>query len=88
MGQLTPGAKYIYERNGGTVYAREAGSDPSTRKVVGYDHRTTDGRPLIDSMMENKLWGEIRRAAETNPALQQALDRVILLYRLSKDDPE
>ena len=88
MGQLTPGAQYIYERNGGTVYAREAGSDPSTRKVVGYDHRTKDGRPLHEHIMEDKLWGEIRRAAETNPALQQALDRVILLYRLSKDNPE
>lgn len=88
MGQLTPGAQYIYERNGDTVYARESGSDPSTRQVVGYDSRTSDGRPLQDHMMESKLWGEIRRAAETNPALQQALDRAILIYRLSKDNPE
>ena len=39
-------------------------------------------------MMEDKLWGEIRRAAPTNPALQKALDRAIMIYRLSKDNPE
>jgi hypothetical protein len=87
MGKLTPGAQYIYERNGDTIYRRESGSDPSTREVVGYDARTGDGRPLIEHIKEDKLWGEIRRAAETNPALQQALDRAILLYRLSKDNP-
>jgi hypothetical protein len=87
MGKLTPGAKYIYERNGDTIYARESGSDPSSRKIVGYDSRTSDGRPLIEHIQEDKLWGEIRRAAETNPALQQVLDRAILIYRLSKDNP-
>jgi hypothetical protein len=37
--------------------------------------------------MENKLWGEIHREAKTNPALQKALDRAIMIYRLSKDKP-
>jgi hypothetical protein len=37
--------------------------------------------------MDSKLWGEIRREARTNPALQKALDRVIMIYRLSKDNP-
>jgi hypothetical protein len=89
MGSLKPGATYIYERNGGTVYAREAGADPSTRKEIGYnfDSRTDDGRPLHDHIMDSKLWGEIRREAKTNPALQKALDRVIMIYRLSKDKP-
>lgn len=102
MGSLKPGATYIYERNGGTVYARELGADPSTRQVVGYesgveydpisghkidyDSRTNDGRPLRDHMMENKMWGEIRRAAPTNPTLQDAMDRVIMIYQLSKTD--
>lgn len=82
MGTLVPGATYIYERNGDTVFRREAGS--VEREVVGYDHRTNDGRPLIDHMREDKLWGEIRRAAPSNPALQDALDRVIMIYNLSK----
>lgn len=95
MGSLKPGATYIYERNGDTVYARETGADPSTRIVVGYDYksdeskrfdaRTSDGRPMHEHIMESKLWGEIRREAETNPTLQKALDRAIMIYKLSKD---
>jgi hypothetical protein len=104
MGALKPGTTYIYERADGVVYARESGSDPSTRQVIGYesgkeydpitghkinyDKRTSDGRPLHDHMMEDKMWGEIRRMAPTNPALQKALDRAIMIYRLSKDNPQ
>jgi hypothetical protein len=90
MGTLKPGATYIYERNGDEIYAREAGS--LDRTLIGYNHnhdkRTLDGRPLIDHIREDKMWGEIRRAALTNPALQKALDRAIMIYRLSKDNPE
>ena len=87
MGSLKPGATYIYERNGGTVYARESGADPSTRKEIGwdYDPRTNDGRPLFEHIQESKLWGEIHREAKTNVTLQKALDRVIMIYKLSKD---
>jgi hypothetical protein len=35
-------------------------------------------------MMEDKLWGNIRRAARTNPTLQDALDQAIMLYHLTK----
>jgi hypothetical protein len=89
MGTLTPGATYVYERNGEEIYAREAGS--TERKLIGYqyenkvDPRTHDGRPLYEHIKEDKLWGEIRRAARTNEALQSALDRAILVYHLSKD---
>jgi hypothetical protein len=51
------------------------------------DPRTNDGRPLHDHMMESKMWGDIRRMAPTNPTLQKALDRVIMIYKLSKDKP-
>jgi hypothetical protein len=91
MGTLTPGATYIYERNGEEIYARESGK--TERTLVGYqyenkiDPRTSDGRPLIEHIRDDKLWGEIRRAAPTNPALQKALDRAIMIYRLSKDKP-
>jgi hypothetical protein len=89
MGNLKPGATYIYERNNGEVYAREFGK--TDRTLVGYnytpDSRTPDGRPLHDHIMESKLWGQIRQEAKTNPALQKALDRVIMIYRLSKDNP-
>jgi hypothetical protein len=87
VGNLKPGATYIYERNGSTVYARESSADPSTRKEIGYtyDPRTSDGRPLHDHIMDDQLWGEIRREAKTNPTLQKALDRAIMIYKLSKD---
>jgi hypothetical protein len=89
MGTLKPGATYIYERNGDEIYARETGK--TERVLVGYEHtpdpRTSDGRPLRDHILEDKMWGEIRRMAPTNPALQKALDRAIMIYRLSKDKP-
>lgn len=90
MGSLTPNAKLIYERANGVVYAREEGSDPLTRQEVGwnYDPRTDDGRPLIDHIRDNKLWGDIRREAKTNPALQKALEQCIIIYHLSKDKKE
>jgi len=69
------------------VYSREFGSDPSTRKEVGwdYDPRTPDGRPLHDHILEDKLWGDIRRAAKTNEVLRKELERVKILYELSKE---
>lgn len=90
MGTLTPGATYIYERNGEEVYAREVGK--TERKLIGYryenktDPRTDDGRPLYEHIKEDKLWGEIRRAAKKNPRLQRELDRVKIIYELSKDN--
>jgi hypothetical protein len=87
MGRLKPNTTYIYERVDGVVYAREAGSDPSTRIEIGrdYDPRTSDGRPLIEQVQEDKMWGEIRRMARTNPTLQDAINRVIMIYKLSKE---
>ena len=82
MGQLKPGATYIYERDGDTVFRRESGA--LDREVVGYDARMNDGRPLVDHIREEKLWGQIRQAARTNPTLQDALERAIMIYQLSK----
>ena len=89
MGTLKPGATYVYERNGEEIYARETGQ--TERIMIGYqyenkvDPRTHDGRPLYEHMKEDQLWGEIRRAARTNKALQSVLDRAIIVYHLSKD---
>jgi hypothetical protein len=88
MGQLKPGATYIYERNGDEVYAREFGE--TDRTLIGYDYkpdpRTGDGRPLRDHVLEDKLWGEIRRRARTHPGLAEELERVIIFYRLLEED--
>jgi len=87
MGTLKPGATYIYENADGITYQREFGADPSTRKEIGYtyDSRTDDGRPLRDHIQDDKMWGEIRRMARTNPTLQDAIERVIVIYTLSKE---
>jgi hypothetical protein len=94
MGQLKPGAALIYERNGDTVYARELGADPRTRTEVGHDYDTHEERrdwdirvgmkKKRDSMMEDKLWTDIRQAAKTNLTLQDALDHAIMIYNLTK----
>ena len=88
MGQLKPGAKYIYERVDGVTYAREFGANSSERFEIGYDWSGEDqqrGRSLRDKMLEDKLWDDIRRAAENNPALKDALDKAIEIYYLTKE---
>lgn len=83
MGTLKPGATYIYERHDGIVYAREFGADPRDRFVVGYES-SSDFDSVRNSIKENQLWRDIHLAAQTNPALQEAIDRVKVLYELTK----
>lgn len=75
MGKLTPGAKLIYESpdGGKTIYSRESGS--KKKNLVGYQY----------DLFEDVNWYEIAIHARTNPALQQALNRAILIYNLGKD---
>ena len=61
---------------GRTIYSREFG---------GYTREVESGS-LIDDLRDQKLWGDIRRAAKTNPLLQEALDRVKVIYELSRKD--
>jgi hypothetical protein len=80
------------------VYAREAGADPSTRQLMGYSYdpvtghqidytkQTSTENSLFDRLQEDKMWGDIRRLAKTTPALQDAVERVIMIYRLIKVD--
>jgi len=77
MGTLEPGATYIYERVDDVIYARKAGS--TDRFEIGRDYKLNRG------IEEELLWREIRNAAETNSTLQEALDHVIMIYKLSKE---
>ena len=93
MGSLKPGVSYNYEKVDGVTYATEDGT--SYRTVIGYDWDTIDQsigdqhvRSKLDSIKEDKLWGNIRRASKTNPALQKAMEQCIILYHLSKDKPK
>ena len=78
MGNLKPGAKYIYEKADGITYAREFGAPHNDRFEIGRDYE----RFLKDEL---RLWEDIVRAGRTNQALQDALDRVKIVYHLSKD---
>lgn len=81
MGSLKPKKEIIYESpdNGGTVYGRYAGSNE--RWIVGYSQ---EKKSVVDQIQEDKLWGEIRRAAITNEALKTILEKAKELYYLSK----
>jgi phage terminase large subunit-like protein len=89
MGSLKAGATYIYERDKGKVYAREFGSDPATRTLIGwdYDPKSPDRymSPSEVDMASYTEWMEIKKFAKTNPALQIALDNVILIHKITKD---
>ena len=81
MGSLKPDTKYIYEHADGVTYAREFGAPHSERFEIG---RTLEKQSLIDGLRESQLWGEIHRAAKSNPSLQEALERAVTIYHLSK----
>ena len=80
MSNLKPGKTYVYENENGIVYANEKGSSNDQRFEIG---RTPVA--LENELKEAKLWGNIHRAAKSNPALQEALNRVKIIYELSKD---
>lgn len=82
MGSLTPGASYIYERDGDTIYAREFGS--SERRVIGIDY-PYGKKTLGEQHNEEMMWKDILRKAESNTTLKLALDRVIMIYKLSEE---
>jgi hypothetical protein len=74
--------KYIYESSdkGETIYRRKVGE--TSRELYYVSNEVSD---KLSAIKEDKLWGEIRRAAKSNKVLQDALERVILIHQLSKD---
>jgi hypothetical protein len=65
---------------GETVYVREVGSSKRT-----LHSESPKKRSMYDKIMEDKLWGDIRREAETNSTLQAAMERVKVTYYLTDD---
>lgn len=79
MGSLTPNANYVYERVDDVIYAREEGK--LERRVIGWDYkyaRTTAPNSIN--------WVDVFERANSNPSLQTALNNVILIYNMIKDD--
>ena len=73
--------KTIFERVGDMVYERKIGESMRTLTETSKQQSLS----TIERVKEDKLWGEIRRAAQTNISLQAALDHAIMIYKLSKD---
>jgi hypothetical protein len=83
MGSLTPGASYTYEYIGDTVYAREVGK--SDRKIIGYHFDSYSKNLTLEYELET-IWKDIIKESWTNAALQDALERVKIIYYLSKEN--
>lgn len=81
MGSLKPGATYIYEHADGVTYAREFGS--KDRFEIG---RTLARQMKDNALKENKFWSDVIDESRTNPILQEAIERVKIIYELSKKD--
>lgn len=83
MGSLRPGAKILYESpdGGKTVYGRYEGE--TERFLVG-QNLSPRRDPLDDH--ESDLWYNIRAAAKDDKDLQDALERVKILYYLKQKE--
>lgn len=87
MKELYSMGHYVYESpdGGRTVYAREIGR--TERKLVGENLPVRNNQQDLfrSNLLDNQLWYDIRLAAQKNPALQEALERVKIIYELSKE---
>lgn len=75
---------YVYESpdGGRTVYQREIGSSERTLTKESLKVRND----VIIEMQENKLWGNIRRMAKEDPALEELLSHVVVYYKLKYEN--
>jgi hypothetical protein len=83
MGSLKPGATYIYEHADGVTYAREFGAAHSERFEIG---RTFIKQQKDYIEQQSQFWTDVVETAKENKVLQDAIDRVKILYELSKDN--
>jgi len=83
MGGYKPGSSYVHESpdGGKTIYAREVGT--TNRRLVGYSLDMIEHLKQVD---KETRWMDILKLAERTPALQEAIDRVIIIYELSKTE--
>jgi hypothetical protein len=83
MGKLKPGATYIYESpdGGETTYARELGAPDSERIMIG---QSWQARELV----EQRMWNAIYPKRNINPALTEAVEKCIIIYKLSEESKD
>ena len=83
MGNLKPGATYIYESPDGglTTYAREAGAPPESRVMIGQSWKAKE-------LIEQRMWNDIYPKRNLNPALTEAVEKCIIIYKLSEESKD
>lgn len=74
---ITEAVFYTHNDGSETVYIKESGKEPKAADQ-------TRGFDLYAELQKQKLWGDIHRAAKTNPTLRRALEEAVLIYNLSK----
>lgn len=74
---------YIYESpdNGQTIYRRKSGQH-SDRELVSV---SSEKQQLLEQQAQWDLWKSILEASKNNLALQDALDRVCVIYELGRE---
>ena len=65
---------------GKTVYSREAGQTERTLHSMA-----PELQGILAEIQAERMWATILKEAKTNITLQDALDRVIMIYKLSKE---
>ena len=80
MGNLKPGATYVYESpdGGETTYAREMGASPESRIMIGQSWQAKE-------QIEQRMWTDIYKHRNRNCALQHAVEECIIIYKLSEE---
>ena len=79
MGTLKPGATYIYEREGGRIYAREFGQ--TKRHIVGYDVKQQQSAEMRYYMTE---MNNVLAMCEQDPGMRDLLEQLFVMYNLKK----
>jgi hypothetical protein len=74
--------RLVYESpdGGETIYARPFGT--TARVLVSMSPKAWE---RINEREQTELWQDMRQQAKSNPALQKAIDRAIIIYKLGKE---
>jgi len=78
VSKITEAVIYETPDGGETIYVRGRGE---THRELHRESATA--LSIKEKLKEDQLWNNIRRAAETNATLKQALEEAIMIYQLS-----
>jgi hypothetical protein len=74
-----------------TIFKSLNGVNPVYSSIAGTKdriptHPCAEGlTKIVNELLEEQMWVDIRKMAKTNITLQDAVDRVIMIYKLSKE---